>query len=63
MCTFCKVCVIGYFKENLSRNKCPNCQADLGGQPLLTLVKDITLQNIADWVLPDFKERDEKMKA
>ena len=45
------------------RNKCPTCQAEIGGRPLDTLVKDIALQNIADWVIPDFKERDERLKA
>ena len=63
MCTFCKVCIIGYFQESATRCKCPSCNADVGGKPLDSLVKDITLQNIADWVLPQFKERDEKLKS
>ena len=45
------------------RNKCPNCNGEVGGKPLDTLVKDITLQNIVDWVIPDFKEGEEKLKA
>lgn len=28
-----------------------------------TLVRDITMQNIVDWLIPDFKERDDKLKA
>ena len=27
------------------------------------IVKDITLQNIADWLIPDFKQRDDKLKS
>jgi hypothetical protein len=26
-------------------------------------VKDITLQNIVDWLIPDFKDRDDKLKS
>lgn len=46
-----------------NRNKCPQCQTELGGKPLETLVRDMTLQNIVDWLIPDFKERDDKLKA
>ena len=28
-----------------------------------TLVRDMTLQNIVDWLIPDFKERDDKLKS
>jgi hypothetical protein len=35
----------------------------LGGKPLEAIVKDITLQNIVDWLIPDFKERDDKLKS
>lgn len=59
----CKGCVYKYFLENPTRNKCPQCQVELGGKPLETIVKDITLQNIADWLIPDFKQRDDKLKA
>ena len=63
MCTFCKGCIYHFFTENASRAKCPNCKAELGGKPLETIVKDITLQNIVDWLIPDFKERDDKLKS
>ena len=36
---------------------------ELGGKPLETIVKDITLQNIVDWLIPDFKQRDDKLKS
>ncbi len=26
-------------------------------------MRDITLQSIVDWLIPDFKERDDKLKA
>lgn len=63
MCTFCKGCVYSFFYENQARNRCPNCKTELGGKPLETIVKDITLQNIVDWLIPDFKERDDKFKS
>lgn len=63
MCTFCKGCIYHFFTEIPTRNKCPSCQAELGGKPLETIVKDTTLQNIVDWLIPDFKERDDKLKA
>ena len=63
MCTFCKGCIYKFFGENASRNKCPNCKTDLGGKPTDNIVKDITLQNIVDWLIPDFKERDDKLKS
>ena len=59
MCTFCKGCVY----ENQARNRCPSCKTELGGKPLETIVRDITLQNIVDWLIPDFKERDDKFKS
>ena len=43
MCTFCKACIIGYFQHSVTRSKCPSCNAEIGGRPLDTLVKDITL--------------------
>ena len=63
MCTYCKGCIYKYFLENPTRNKCPQCNVELGGKPLDTIVKDITLQNIADWLIPDFKQRDDKLKS
>ena len=66
MCTYCHGCIVTYFQENPTKNKCPNpkChEVELGGKPLETIVKDVTLQNIVDWLLPEFKERDEKLKA
>ena len=63
MCTFCKGCVYSFFFENAARNRCPNCKTELGGKPLETIVRDITLQNIVDWLIPDFKERDDKFKS
>jgi len=63
MCTYCKGCIYHYFTEIPTRAKCPCCQAELGGKPLETIVKDTTLQNIVDWLIPDFKERDDKLKA
>jgi hypothetical protein len=63
MCTYCKGCIYHYFTEIPTRAKCPSCQAELGGKPLETIVKDTTLQNIVDWLIPDFKERDDKLKA
>ena len=39
----CKGCVFHYFAEQPTRNKCPQCQTELGGKPLETLVRDITL--------------------
>ena len=63
MCTFCKGCVYSFFFENNARNRCPNCKTELGGKPLETIVRDITLQNIVDWLIPDFKERDDKFKS
>jgi len=62
MCTYCKGCIHRYFSEVPNRNKCPSCQCELGGKPLETIVKDITLQNIVDWLIPDFKERDDRLK-
>lgn len=63
MCTFCKGCIYKFFLENPNRNKCPQCKCELGGKPLDAIVKDITLQNIADWLIPDFKQRDDKLKS
>lgn len=63
MCTYCKGCIYRYYTEQPNRNKCPQCQTELGGKPLETLVRDITMQNIVDWLIPDFKERDDKLKA
>ena len=63
MCSFCKGCIYKFFGENVSRNKCPNCKVELGGKPTECIVKDITLQNIVDWLIPDFKERDDKLKS
>ena len=59
----CKGCIYHYFTEQQYRNKCPQCQTELGGKPLESLVRDITLQSIVDWLIPDFKERDDKLKA
>lgn len=63
MCTYCKGCIYRFFTEVPNRNKCPSCACELGGKPLETIVKDITLQNIVDWLIPDFKERDDKLKS
>ena len=63
MCTFCKGCVYSFFHENQARNRCPSCKTELGGKPLETIVRDMTLQNIVDWLIPDFKERDDKFKS
>jgi hypothetical protein len=63
MCTYCKGCIFHYFTEIPTRAKCPCCQTELGGKPLETIVKDTTLQNIVDWLIPDFKDRDDKLKA
>jgi predicted Zn-ribbon and HTH transcriptional regulator len=59
----CKGCIYTYFTEVPNRNKCPQCQTELGGKPMETLVRDMTLQNIVDWLIPDFKERDDKLKS
>lgn len=59
----CKGCIYKFFTEVANRNKCPQCQTELGGKPIETLVKDITLQNIVDWLIPDFKDRDDKLKS
>lgn len=63
MCTFCKGCIYHFFTENAQRTKCPSCDVDLGGKPLEAVVRDITLQNIVDWLIPDFKMRDDKLKV
>lgn len=63
MCTFCKGCIYTFFNENTARNRCPSCKTELGGKPMETIVRDITLQNIVDWLIPDFKERDDKFKS
>ena len=62
MCTFCKGCIYTFFGQNVNRTKCPSCEVDLGGKPLECIVRDITLQNIVDWLIPDFKVRDDKLK-
>ena len=62
MCTFCKGCITKYFRENKTANKCPHCNIELGGKPLETIIKDVTLQNIADWLIPDFRQRDDRLK-
>lgn len=59
----CKGCIYRYFAEQPNRNKCPQCATELGGKPIEALVRDMTLQNIVDWLIPDFKERDDKLKA
>ncbi len=59
----CKGCIYRYFSEQPNRNKCPQCATELGGKPIESLVRDMTLQNIVDWLIPDFKERDDKLKA
>ena len=61
MCTFCKICIVGHFQEN-NTSKCPDCKAEIGGRPEESLIKDLMLQNMVDWVFPEFKERDEKLK-
>eukprot|EP00347_Sterkiella_histriomuscorum_P014072 403362268 len=63
MCTYCKGCVFKYYSDNPTRYKCPQCQSELGGKPLETVVKDQVLQNIVDSLIPDFKQRDDKLKS
>lgn len=63
MCTYCKACIHHYYQENGSRTKCPSCEVDLGGKPLEAVVRDMTLQSIVDWLIPDFKMRDDKLKC
>ena len=59
MCTFCRNCIVSYFQESNTRSKCPNCKHDIGGKVFDKIIKDVTLQNITDWVLPQFKERED----
>ncbi|CDW87542.1 polycomb group ring finger protein 3-like [Stylonychia lemnae] len=63
MCTYCKGCIYKYFTENATRYKCPSCHSELGGKPLEYVVRDQILQNIVDSLIPDFKERDDKLKS
>lgn len=63
MCSFCKGCLHTFFNENPMRNRCPQCKVELGGKPLETIVRDPVMQNIVDWLIPDFKERDDRFKS
>ena len=57
MCTFCKPCILGHFENGGS--KCPGCQQGLGGKPTESLVRDLTMQSLVDWLFPEFKQRHE----
>jgi len=57
------MCTCKFFLDNPNRNKCPVCHTELGGKPLESVVKDQTLQNIVDSLIPDFKERDDCLKT
>ena len=49
--TFCRGCIMRYFKESAI---CPQCEADLGTNPRDLVRTDRTLQSIVDKVFPQF---------
>ena len=58
MCTYCRCCIEQYYEGNNSR-KCPKCSQELGGKPLESCVRDLTMQSLVDWLFPEFKAKED----
>lgn len=45
-----------------SSYKCPSCHTDLGGKPQESVMRDLTMQSIVDWLIPEFLQAESQGK-
>eukprot|EP00347_Sterkiella_histriomuscorum_P013117 403365953 len=63
MCTFCKICAFEYFSVKENSRKCPKCCQEIRGRVFEQIVKDNTMQTVTDLIFPEFKQREDALRA
>ena len=58
----CRNCIATYFHFNNKGKKCPGCGTEIRARIDDFLIKDVLFQNITDWLMPQFKMQEDKIR-